>query len=72
MSAYVKRNNDRYGAVWDMIGPQDEINKRRSKSVHLLSTTRIEVRDPQAIDVDADVARREASRPDGVIPYGWA
>jgi hypothetical protein len=71
MSAYVKRNNDRYGAVWDMIGPQDEINKRRSKSVHLLSTTRIEVRDPQAIDVDADVARREASRPDGVIPYGW-
>ena len=71
MSAYVKRNNDRYGAVWDMIGPQDEINKRRSKSVHLLSTTRIEVRDPQAIDVDADIARREASRPDGVIPYGW-
>ncbi len=71
MSAYVKRDNARYGAVWDMIGPQDEINKRRSKSVHLLSTTRIEVRDQQAIDVDADVARREASRPDGVIPYGW-
>ena len=71
MSAYVKRDNARYGAVWDMIGPQDEINKRRSKSVHLLSTTRIEVRDQQAIDVDAEVARREASRPDGVIPYGW-
>ena len=71
MSAYVKRDNARYGSVWDMIGPQDEINKRRSKSVHLLSTTRIEVRDPQAIDVDADVARREAARPDGVIPYGW-
>jgi hypothetical protein len=71
MSAYVKRDNARYGAVWDMIGPQDEINKRRSKSVHLLSTTRIEVRDQQAVDVDADVARREASRPDGVIPYGW-
>ncbi len=71
MSAYVKRDNSRYGAVWDMIGPQDEINKRRSKSVHLLSTTRIEVRDQQAIDVDAEVARREASRPDGVIPFGW-
>ena len=71
MSAYVKRDNGRYGAVWDMIGPQDEINKRRSKSVHLLSTTRIEVRDQQAIDVDADIARREASRPDGVIPFGW-
>jgi len=71
MSAYVRRDNGRYGAVWDMIGPQDEINKRRSKSVHLLTTSRIEVKDPSAIDVDADVARREAARPDGVIPYGW-
>ncbi len=70
-SAYVKRDNSRYGAVWDMIGPQDEINKRRSKSVHILSTSRIQVKDPSAIDVDADVARREAARPDGVIPYGW-
>ena len=71
MSAYVRRDNGRYGAVWDMIGPQDEINKRRSKSVHLLSTSRIEIKDPSAIDVDADVARKEAARPDGVIPFGW-
>jgi len=70
-SAYVRRDNGRYGAVWDMIGPQDEINKRRSKSVHLLSVSRIEIKDPSAIDVDADVARKEAARPDGVIPYGW-
>jgi hypothetical protein len=59
MSAYVKRDNARYGAVWDMIGPQDEVNKRRSKSVHLLSTTRIEVADPQAFNVDADAARTQ-------------
>lgn len=71
-SAYVRRDNGRYGAVWDMIGPQDEINKRRSKSVHAVSTTRIQVHDPSAIEVDADAARREAARPDGVIPYGWA
>ena len=71
MSAYVRRDNGRYGAVWDMIGPQDEINKRRSKSVHLLSTSRIEIKDPSAIDVDADAARKEAARPDGVIPFGW-
>jgi hypothetical protein len=71
MSAYVRRDNGRYGAVWDMIGPQDEINRRRSKSLHLISTTRIEVKDPQAIEVEADLARREAARPDGVIPYGW-
>ena len=71
MSAYVRRDNGRYGAVWDMIGPQDEINKRRSKSVHLLSVSRIQARDASAIDVDADVARLEAARPDGVIPFGW-
>ncbi len=71
-SAYVKRDNSRYGAVWDMIGPQDEINKRRSKLLHLLSVTQIEARDPSAIEVDADEARREAARPDGVIPFGWS
>ena len=71
MSAYVKRDNARYGAVWDMIGPQDEVNKRRSKSLHLLSTTRLEVKDPSAINVDAEAARAEAARPDGVLPYGW-
>jgi hypothetical protein len=70
-SAYVRRDNGRYGAVWDMIGPQDEVNKRRAKSLHLLSVSRIEIKDPSAIDVDAEVARREAARPDGVIPYGW-
>ncbi|MEO8926214.1 MAG: hypothetical protein ABI306_03540, partial [Caulobacteraceae bacterium] len=71
MSAYVKRDNARYGAVWDMIGLQDEINRRRSKALHLLSVTRIQVANPAAIDVDADEARKEAARPDGVIPFGW-
>jgi hypothetical protein len=70
-SAYVRRDNGRYGAVWDMIGPQDEVNKRRAKSLHLLSVTRIEIKDPSAINIDAEEARREAARPDGVIPYGW-
>lgn len=70
-SAYVKRDNARYGAAWDMIGPQDEVNKRRSKALNLLSTTRIEARDAAAAGADVDVARREAARPDGVLPYGW-
>jgi hypothetical protein len=70
-SAYVRRDNGRYGGVWDMIGPQDEVNKRRSKSLHLLSVSRLEVKDPSAVNVDADVARKEAARPDGVLPYGW-
>lgn len=70
-SAYVTQQNERYGAARDMRGPQDEINKRRSKLLHLLSVSQIEVADPQAIDVAADVARAEAARPDGVIPFGW-
>lgn len=72
MSAYVKRDNARYGAVHDMIDIQREINKRRSKALHLLTVSRIEVKDASAINVDADEARLEAARPDGVLPFGWA
>lgn len=70
-SAYVDRHNNRYGAVRDMRGPQDEINKRRSKLLHLISTSQIQAVDPAAVEVDADVARKEAAKPDGVIPFGW-
>lgn len=38
MSAYVDRENNRYGVVRSMISQQDEINKRRSKYLHLLSS----------------------------------
>jgi hypothetical protein len=70
-SAYVDRNNNRYGAVRDMRGPNDEINKRRSKLLHLISTSQIQAVDPSAVEVNADTARAEAARPDGVIPFGW-
>lgn len=70
-SCYVDRENNRYGKVRDMRGPQDEINKRRSKALHFLSVAQIEVAFPEAIEVDPATAREEASRPDGVIPYGW-
>lgn len=63
-SGYVNRNNDRYGIVREMIGPQDEINKRRSKSLHLLNTNQI-ITEMGAVDIES--VRREASRPDGVI-----
>lgn len=70
-SCFVDRDNNRYGIVRDMRGPQDEINKRRSKLLHLLSTSQIQAVDPSAIEVDANTARKEAARPDGVIPFGW-
>ena len=64
-SAYVDRENSRYGVVRDMIGLQDEINKRRSKALHLLSVNRI-IYEDGAVD-DIDHARREVAKPDGAV-----
>lgn len=64
-SAYVDRDNNRYGLVREMISLQDEINKRRSKSLHLLNTTQI-ITEQGAFN-DPEKARREAARPDGMI-----
>ncbi len=72
-SPYVDRKNNRTGLVRDMKGPQDEINKRRSKLLHFINTSQIQMVDPAAIGfaVDPEVARQEAAKPDGVIPPGW-
>ncbi len=64
-SAYVNRENERYGLVREMITLQDAINKRGSKSLHLLNTAQI-VAEDGAVD-DVEKARREAQRPDGYI-----
>lgn len=64
-SAYVDRNNNRYGVVRDMISIQEAINKRESKLLHLLNVNQI-VMDEGAVD-DVDLTRREAAKPDGVI-----
>ena len=63
VSAYVDRENRRYGAVKMMISPQDEINKRRSKALHLLNSRQIIAEEGAVADVEQ--ARREANRPDG-------
>jgi hypothetical protein len=64
-SAYVDRDNNRFGMVRDLISQQDGINKQDSKSLHLLAVTQI-VMEKGAVE-DVDKARREAARPDGVI-----
>ena len=64
-SAYVNRDNERYGLVKIMIGPQDEINKRRSKALHMLTVKQV-VMEIGAVD-DVDMLRTELSKPDGVI-----
>jgi hypothetical protein len=69
MSAYVDRENRRYGVVRDMIGTQDEINKRRSRLLSLISH-----RQTMATKgaVDAAEVKRQLSMPDGHIEIDTA
>ena len=64
-SAYVDRDNNRHGIVRDMIDPQDEVNKRRSKSLHLLTVNQV-IAERGAVD-DPEEARRKVAQPDGFI-----
>lgn len=65
VSAYVTRENERYGIVRRHISPQDEINKRRSKALHLLNVKQI-IAEKGAVD-DIEQTRREAAKPDGFM-----
>jgi len=71
VSYAVDRDNNRYGHVRDMLPIQDEVNASRSRSLHLGNSRQIQQTDLNAPPVDADTARREAARADGVIPAGW-
>ena len=64
-SAYVDRDNDRYGIVRDFIPLQDEVNKRRSKALHLFNSRQVRVSPAAALSPDR--ARLELTRPDGVL-----
>lgn len=64
-SLYCNRENQRYGVVRDMIDPQDEINKRRSKALHLLTMRQVVMEEGAVSSVEE--ARRELARPDGVV-----
>ena len=65
VSLYVDRENNRYGEVRTMIGAQDEINKRRSKALHLISQRQVRV--SPTVSASAREIRKELSRPDGVV-----
>jgi hypothetical protein len=64
-SAYIDRENNRYGIVREMIDPQDEINKRRSKALHLLNSRQVRM-SSDAVEDTAEM-KRELSKPDGVV-----
>jgi hypothetical protein len=65
ISLYVDRDNNRYGEVQAMLSPQDEINKRRSKALHLINSRQVRV--SPNVAADAASVRKELSRPDGVF-----
>lgn len=67
-SAYVNRDNERYGVVRSMISPQDEVNKRRSKLLHMLTMRQIRVSQAaEAQNGDIKSIQSMMARPDGVI-----
>jgi hypothetical protein len=74
-SCYVDRENNRMGVGRDLRSPQDEFNKRRSKLLHETNNRQMQAMPNEmgqlAVSVDADEVRKEAARPDGIIPPGW-
>jgi len=66
-SCYVDREGRRYGVVARYKDLQDEINKRRSKALHMLSVNQIVAEEGALSDVDK--SRKEAAKPDGVVIY---
>jgi hypothetical protein len=65
MTAYIDRDNVRYGLVRGLISQQDEINKRRSKLLHQLNS-RQTIGIKGAVDSVAEL-KRQVALPDGHI-----
>lgn len=64
-SAYVDRENARYGAIRHFIDAQDEFNKRRSKALHQINTKTVIA--TAGVVTDRAQAKRELAKPDGWI-----
>lgn len=70
ISAYVDRDNNRYGEVRAMISPQDEVNKRRSKGLHLINSRQLRIEPGVSVSnglSDPSAIKRELAKPDGVF-----
>lgn len=62
--AYIDRDNNRYGEVRFWIDPQNEINHRRSKFLHLMSSRQTF---GQKGAIDRDELKRELAKADGHV-----
>ncbi len=66
-SPYVDEKGDRYSPIRNMKPMQDEINHRRSKFLHLLSSKQLYIRKGTIDDIDD--LRKQINRPDGIIEH---
>lgn len=67
-SLHVSSELWRFGEVRNMRSPQDEVNKRRSKALHLLTMNRVKTTAAAMEQAGGkETLRTEATRPDGVI-----
>jgi len=62
-SCYVDRNGARRGIVRDLISPQDEVNKRASKALHLLNVRSVIAE--HDVVADPDKFMEQIAKPDG-------
>lgn len=65
VSAYVTRENERYGVAATHISVQDEVNKRRSKALHRLAMNQT-IAEHGAVE-DVAKTKAELAKPDGYI-----
>jgi len=68
-SLFVDRDGGRYGAVKQLLDVQDEINKRRSKALHLMSVRQTFGTKGSVEDVNK--ARQELAKPDGHVEFAY-
>lgn len=66
-TAFIDRDNNRYGEVRGFISQQDEINHRRSKALFLLSQRQTAGRKGSIKDIPA--LKRELAKPNGHVEY---
>jgi hypothetical protein len=64
-SAYVDRDNNRYGPIRDLLDPQDEINKRRSKALHHFTSR--QTFGNHTFDANTKENKGQLQRPDGHV-----
>ena len=68
-SAFVDRDGGRYGAARQLLDTQDEINKRKSKALHLMSVR--QTFGTEGAVPNLNEARSELAKPDGHLQVGY-